>query len=56
MDFAELALHPQSMLAHRGQMRASRDEAHIAPAPSESRAKIAANTSGADDCDSHSVS
>jgi hypothetical protein len=56
MDFAEPALHAQTMLAHRGQMRASRDEAHIAPALSESGAKIAANTSGANDCDSHSVS
>jgi hypothetical protein len=55
MDFAEPALHAQTMLAHRGQMRASRDEAHIAPALSESGAKIAANTSGANDCDSHSV-
>jgi hypothetical protein len=56
MDFAELALHAQSVFPQSGQVRASRDETHVASALSEPRAEIAANSSGADDRDSHSLS
>jgi len=56
MEIAELTLHAQTMFAQSGQVRASRDKTHIASAVSEPRAEIAAHASGADDCDSHSLS
>ena len=50
---ASRALDAQSVLAHRGEMRAARDERDIVARLREPRAEVAADAAGADHRDAH---
>ena len=53
MILAAVALDPQAVLLHRGEMRAARDKGDIRPGLGESRAVDRADAAGADDRDAH---
>src|SRR5207253_4554400 len=53
LDVAERAFDDEPPLAHRGQMRAARDEGDLASAGGKARAEIAADGSRSHDGDAH---
>ena len=53
LDFAQRTLDDETVFAHRLQMRAARDERHLAAAGGEPCAEIAAHRSRAHDGDTH---
>jgi hypothetical protein len=55
MDVTELTFDFEAALAHRGQMRAARDECHVAARLDQSGAEVAADAARSHHSDFHSV-